>query len=176
MNSKYEVLDLDLISAAATNFEEKVEDEEIIEKETEDSHITKICYVCKEEKYLTEYYDRTENVDDPLRSNNMRRRAKEVKYFDFALRGNSSFVDETSLILESSIVQENNLKRLPRNNLFGLFGGRQGGENTLPKCTCDDPSPSAGTIGRACSTICRNSETLCSGSRTCYRSTTFMAI
>ena len=123
--------------------------------------------------------NRTENVDDPLRSNNMRRRAKEVKYFDFALRGNSSFVDETietSPILESSIVQENNLKRLPRNNLFGLFGGRQGGGNTLPKCTCDDPSPSAGTIGRACSTICRNSETLCSGSRTCYRSTTFMAI
>ena len=120
--------------------------------------------------------NRTEISYDPLRSNNMRHRAKEMKYFDFALRGNSSFVDETSLILESSIVQENNLKRLPRNNFFGLFGGRQGGGNTLPKCTCDDPSPSAGTIGRACSTICRNSETLCSGTQTCYRSTTFMAI
>ena len=124
--------------------------------------------------------NRTENVDDnSLRSNNTRRRAKkEMKYLDF--RRNSFFVeDETSPILESSIVQEKNLKRFHRNNLFGLFGSRQEGENILPSpqgCTCDDPSPLAGTIGRACSTTCRNSETLCSGTRTCYRSTTFMAI
>nr|CAH0113100.1 unnamed protein product [Daphnia galeata] len=111
-----------------------------------------------------------------LRSISTKRGPKEMKYFDFARRGNSFVDDETSPILESSIVPENNLKRLPRNNLFGLFGGRQDGGNTLPKCTCEDPSPSAGTIGRACSTTCRNKETLCSGTRTCYRSTTFMAI
>ncbi len=117
----------------------------------------------------------TEMGNYHLHSNSKRHRAKEMNYFDF--RGNSSFVDdETSPILESSIVQEKNLKRFPRNNLLSLFSGRQKGENTLPKCTCDDPSPSAGTIGRACSTTCRNSETLCSGSRTCYRSTTFMTI
>nr|CAH0102867.1 unnamed protein product [Daphnia galeata] len=116
----------------------------------------------------------TEMGNYHLHSNsNLRRKGKEMNYFDF--RGNSSFVDETSPILESSIVQEKNLKRFPR-NLLSLFGARQEGENTLPKCTCDDPSPLAGTIGRVCSTTCRNSETLCSGSRTCYRSTTFMAI
>jgi hypothetical protein len=116
----------------------------------------------------------TEMGNYHLHSNSKRRRAKEMKYFDFL--GNSSFVDETSPILESSIVQEKNLKRFSRNNLLSLFSGRQKGENTLPKCTCDDPSPLAGTIGRACSTTCQISETLCSGSRTCYRSTTFMAI
>nr|CAH0104707.1 unnamed protein product [Daphnia galeata] len=115
--------------------------------------------------------NKTQNVDNPLRSNNRRRRTnKEMKYFDYP---------EASPILESSIVQEKNLKRFHRNNLFGLFGSRQEGENIFPSprgCTCEDPSPLAGTIGRACSTTCRNSETLCSGSRTCYRSTTFMAI
>ena len=104
--------------------------------------------------------------------NNTRRKAKKLKYFDRLLRSDSLF-DEP--FLESSIVQEKNLKRFPQNNLFGLFGGRQTVESATG-CTCDDPSPSAETIGRACSTTCTTSETLCSGTRTCYRTTTYMAI
>uniref|UniRef100_A0A6C0DZV1 Bro-N domain-containing protein n=1 Tax=viral metagenome TaxID=1070528 RepID=A0A6C0DZV1_9ZZZZ len=59
----YEVEELEEKEEAEIVDEEKVEEEEIIDKEKEDIHITKICYVCKEEKYLSEYYDRTENVD-----------------------------------------------------------------------------------------------------------------
>jgi hypothetical protein len=112
--------------------------------------------------------------DERLHFNYTSRTVKKLKYFDSLLKSKSLF-DEIEPFLESSIVEEKNLKRFHKNNLFSLFGGRQE-VTSVTGCTCDDPSPSAGTIGRACSTTCRNSETLCSGSRTCYRTTTFMAV
>jgi hypothetical protein len=118
--------------------------------------------------------NRTRNEDERLHQTYTGRTAKKLKYFDSQMNS-KSFFDEIESFLESSIVEEKNLKRFPKNNLFSLFSGRQEDED-ITGCTCDDPSPSAETIGRACSTTCTNSETLCSGSRTCYRTTTFMAV
>jgi hypothetical protein len=116
----------------------------------------------------------TAKESDGLHSNNTSRTSKKLKYFDSLLKSKSLFY-EIGPFLESSIVEEKNLERFPQNNLFSLFGGRDEYDE-CKKCTCDDPSPTAGTIGRACSTTCTNRETLCSGSRSCYRTTTFMAV
>ncbi|XP_046462657.1 uncharacterized protein LOC124208816 [Daphnia pulex] len=116
----------------------------------------------------------TAKENERLHFNYTRRTVKKLKYFDSLLKSNSSF-DEIEPFLESSIVEEKNLKKFSIIDLFGLFGVQQG-VTSVTACTCDDPSPSAETIGRACSTTCTNSETLCSGSRTCYRTTTFMAV
>ncbi|EFX73214.1 hypothetical protein DAPPUDRAFT_110008 [Daphnia pulex] len=114
------------------------------------------------------------NGTERLHSNYSRRTAKKLNYFDSLPKSNSLF-DVIEPFLESSIVEEKNLKKIPQNNLFRRLSGRQE-VKSVTGCTCNDPSPSAGTIGRACSTTCRNSETLCSGSRICYRTTTFMAV
>jgi hypothetical protein len=88
---------------------------------------------------------RTGNEDGMHSNNTSRRTSKNLKHFDSLLKSNSLF-DETGPFLESSIVEEKNLKRFSIIYLFGLFGGQQG-VRSLTACTYDDPSPSARTIG-----------------------------
>ncbi|EFX73271.1 hypothetical protein DAPPUDRAFT_110025 [Daphnia pulex] len=78
--------------------------------------------------------------------------------------------------LASSIVPSGSLgghsKNLPPNLLSALFSSDQ---PEISGCTCADPNPLLGTVGRGCITTCLTSETMCYG-QTCTRTTTFSAL